>query len=53
MLFWVELEESVLIWEFEHDKKGKNLFRSLPLMVELDETPAMLPLGFFLSGESK
>jgi hypothetical protein len=34
MLFWVELVGYVLIWEFEHDKKGKNLFRSLPQVVE-------------------
>ena len=34
MLFWIELAVNVLIWEFEHDKKGKNHFRSLPQVVE-------------------
>jgi hypothetical protein len=28
--FWVESVGYVLFWEFEHYKKGRNLFRSLP-----------------------
>jgi hypothetical protein len=34
MLFRVELVGYVLVWQFEYNKKGKNLSRTLPQVVE-------------------